>query len=75
MKIRAFIEQNFLVDHAETGEFVPFKFNSVQSKYYDMLCKDYLENENFSGAREIILKARKEGFTSLILAIFVAVSI
>lgn len=73
MNIRGFIESSFLIDHAESGEFVPFKFNSVQSKYYDILCGDYLESNNFNGAREIILKARKEGFTSMILAVFVAI--
>lgn len=73
MRIRDFIEGNFLIDHPETGEFVPFKFNKVQAKYYDMLCADYLETENFNGLREIVLKARKEGFTSVILAIFVAI--
>lgn len=73
MKLREYIEENFLIDRADTGEFVPFKFNSVQNKYYEMLCRDYLEKENFNGLREIIVKARKEGFTSLILAIFVAI--
>ncbi len=70
MKFKSFIEENFLIDNAETGAYVPFKFNSVQSKYYQILVNEYGEDLNFSNLREIVLKARKEGFTSLILAIF-----
>ncbi len=70
MKYREFIQDNFLIDHPETGEMVPFVFRSVQNKYYDMLCDDYGEKQNFVGAREYILKSRKMGFTSPILAIF-----
>ena len=73
MKIRDFIQENFLIDKAETGEFVPFIFNRVQNKYYDMLVKEYSEEKNFQNLREMILKARKEGFTSLILGIFAAI--
>ena len=73
MKIRDFIQENFLIDDAETGELIPFKFNSVQDKYYDLLCADYSEDNNFSGARELDYKARKEGFTSMWLAIFAAI--
>lgn len=75
MKIRDFIEDNFLIDHHETSALVPYKFREVQNKYYDILCEDYSEDDNFEGAREIDLKARKEGFTSLWLAIFEACSI
>jgi hypothetical protein len=75
MKIRRIIEENFLVDDAVTGALVPFKFREVQNKYYNILENDYEEANNFSGAREIILKARKEGFTSLILGIFAAVCV
>lgn len=75
MKIRQIIEDNFLVDDAVTGALVPFNFRPVQVAYYDMLNKDYGEKTIFNGAREIILKARKEGFTSLILAIFAAVCV
>lgn len=75
MKLDRFIEDNFLVDDAETGALVPFRFRKVQRKYYEALKLDYNEDENFRGLREIILKARKEGFTSMILAIFAAVMI
>lgn len=75
MKIRNFIQDNFLIDHNETGALVPFTFRDVQSKYYDQLCTDYLEDNNFEGAREIDLKARKEGFTSFWLGIFEAITI
>lgn len=75
MKIRSFIQDNFLIDDAITGKLVPFILRPVQNKYYDQLCNDYSENMNFTGAREIILKARKEGFTSLILAIFATLEI
>jgi len=73
MRIRAFIEEYFWIDDAETAKLVPFKFRKPQEKYYAQLLSDYLERDNFKGAREIILKARKEGFTSMILAIFCAV--
>lgn len=72
MKIKEFIEEYFWIDDAETAQLVPFKFRKPQEKYYALLCSDYLQKNNFRGAREIILKARKEGFTSLILAIFCA---
>lgn len=75
MKIKSFIEDNFLIDHHESGALVPFKFRDVQSNYYRILCEDYLEENNFEGAREINLKARKEGFTSFWLGIFEAISI
>lgn len=73
MRIRAFIEEYFWIDDAETAKLVPFKFRKPQEKYYALLCADYLERNEFRGAREIILKARKEGFTSMVLAIFCAV--
>lgn len=72
MKFKSFIEKYFLIDDAESGRLVPFNFRPVQSKYYDFLCRDYSEKENFKGLRETILKARKEGFTSLVLALFAA---
>ncbi len=75
MKIKSFIQDNFLIDHHETSALVPFIFRPVQNKYYDLLCRDYSEEKNFEGAREINLKARKEGFTSLWLGIFEAISI
>lgn len=69
------IEEYFLIDDAVTGAMVPFKLRKVQLRYYEQLCKDYDEGNGFDGLREMILKARKEGFTSLILAIFMALAI
>ena len=76
MRIKSFIESNFLIDDARSGEMVPFKFNAVQDKYFAQLVNDYGEDfyENAS-VRELIIKARKEGFTSLILAIFATVMV
>jgi hypothetical protein len=70
MKIKKFIEENFLIDNAVTGAFVPFTFNAVQDKYFNILINEYGEDLEGSCVREMILKARKEGFTSLILGIF-----
>ena len=74
MRYRDFIQDNFLIDRADTGELVPFVFNKVQNKYYDQLVKDYdIENKGIvSAVRENILKARREGFSSLVLALFCA---
>ena len=73
MKIKKFIAENFLIDSAITGEFVPFIFNDVQTKYYKILIDTYGEALEF--VRDIILKARKEGFTSLVLGIFAALDL
>lgn len=74
MKYRKFIEDFFLIDEPKSGQLVPFKFRQVQVKYYDELCKDYdIENKGLTvPIREDILKARREGFSSLILALFAA---
>ncbi len=74
MKYRKFIQDGFLIDRADTGELVPFVFNPVQNEYYDELVAEYdIENKGLTVAiRENILKARREGFSSLILAIFCA---
>lgn len=74
LKYRAFIEEYFMVDRADTGQLVPFKFNKVQNIYYDDLCREYdIERNGITAAvRENIVKARREGFSSLILAIFAA---
>lgn len=48
---------------------VPFKFNKVQEKYYDILRS---ENPSMDGVREIVLKARQQGMSSFILALFAA---
>src|SRR3990167_4943095 len=75
MRIKKFVEENFLIDNAITGEFVPFKFNPVQTKYYDILINEYGEDLEGACVREMDLKARKEGFTSLILGIFAALDL
>jgi len=74
MKYKDFIEENFLIDEPQAGKLVPFKFNKVQTKAYKDLCRDYdIENKGIQAPiREIYLKARREGFSSLILAIFAA---
>jgi len=74
MKYRDYIERWFLIDDAKTGQLVPFIFNKVQEKYYNQLIEDYDIEKNglTTPIREIILKARKEGFTSLILGLFAA---
>ena len=63
--------KNFIQDHykikTKEGVVVSFILNNVQNTYYDMLKKDY---PNFKGIRENVLKSRKEGFSSLIEAIF-----
>jgi hypothetical protein len=63
---KGFIEYYFKIK-SKAGDIVPFKFNNIQNKYYEALKKDY---PNFKGIRENILKARKEGFSSLIAGIF-----
>lgn len=74
MQYRRFIQDYFLIDRADTGALVPLTFNAVQNRYYDELVRDYdLEKKGVQSAvRDIILKARREGFSSLILAIFAA---
>lgn len=64
---RAFIEGEFTIVDKDNAE-VPFRLNSVQDKYYNLMVSDY--GKGLEGAREIILKARQEGFSSLILALF-----
>lgn len=63
---KGFIEHYFQIKNKE-GVVVPFKFNNVQDVYYSQLKKDYL---GLKGIRENILKARKEGFSSLVAGIF-----
>ena len=72
MKYRAYIEKYFLIDEPKSGQLVPFKLRPVQERYYEQLVKDYdIENKGLTApTRELILKARREGFTSLILALF-----
>lgn len=73
MKYRKFIEENFLIDEPKAGKLVPFIFNDVQVKYYNELCELGLEEKGIALAlREFIVKARREGFSSLILGLFAA---
>ena len=62
-----FIEENFKILDQGTQQPVPFVLNPVQRKYLSTLMA---ETPDMDGVREIILKARQEGFSSLILAIF-----
>src|SRR3990167_4425190 len=71
--VKEFIEDNYLIDDAVTGEYRPFVFNPVQVRYYRDLVNDYGTEFWFGFVDELITKARKEGFTSIILGIFGAV--
>ena len=64
---KKFIEDNFLVLDREEQTPIPFKLNPVQEKYYEILQHEY---EGLEGVREIILKARQEGMSSFVLALF-----
>ena len=66
-KYQRFIESNFLIKNKE-GKVVPFILNKVQDQYMIDLDKTY--GNELVGVRDIVLKAWKEGFSSLILAIF-----
>ena len=72
MKYRSYIEKYFLIDDPKSGQLVPFHLRLAQNKYYDTLVKEYdIENKGLAiPVRELILKARREGITSLILALF-----
>lgn len=73
MRFRQYIEDHFVIDEPREGKLVPFLFNPVQVAYYDELCKLGLEEQGIGLAlREFIVKARREGFSSLILALFAA---
>lgn len=73
MKYRQYIESNFLIDEPTTGQLVPFKFRKVQELYYNQLVVMGIEDKGLTLAiREFIVKARREGFSSLILALFAA---
>lgn len=68
---KKFIEENFLILDREEQLPVQFKFNNVQQKYYEMLFLDDKASYPYQqGVREIILKARQQGFSSFILALF-----
>ena len=72
MRYRDFVESYFLIDEPRSGQLIPFKFRPVQEKYYNELVRTYdIERCGITRPiREIILKARREGFSSLILALF-----
>src|SRR5258706_15342076 len=74
MRYKAYIQDFFLIDEPKSGKLVPFIFRPIQNKYYDELVRDYdIEKNGLSvPIREDILKARREGFSSLILALFAA---
>jgi len=73
MKYKVFIEDNFLIDEPKQGKLVPFRFNPVQDKYYELLKAAGIEEKGINApVRELIAKARREGFSSLILALFAA---
>src|SRR3990167_3603319 len=62
-----FIEHNFKIKNKE-GRVVPFILWNTQDKYKVDLVKTY--GKEMENIRDIILKARKEGFSSLVLAMF-----
>jgi len=73
---KKFIEDNFFILGKDDQKPIPFKFtwtddegiiHDVQDKYYQFLQNDY---PNLQGVREIVLKARQEGMSSFILALF-----
>lgn len=66
-RYQTFIESNFLIKN-KAGKIVPFILNPAQDQYMIDLVKTY--GDDLQGVRDQILKARKEGFSSLILAIF-----
>jgi hypothetical protein len=74
MKYRDFIQAYFLVDEPKTGKLVPFIFRPIQNRYYDMLEKEYgIEKNGLSvPVREDLLKARRQGFSTFLLALFAA---
>lgn len=73
---KSFIEKYFSILDKDTQQPVPFKFrwtdskgveHSLQEKYYNILQTEY---PNMEGIRDLILKARQEGISSLVLALF-----
>jgi hypothetical protein len=63
---KAFIENEFDILDRDSN-IVPFKLFDVQAKYLKLMGEDYRDME---GVREIILKARQEGMSSFVLALF-----
>ena len=75
---RLFIE-TFLYIVNKKGKLIPFKFNNVQLAYYNYLIKKYWKpyidsrgnkRYRFQGIREVILKARQFGISTLIRALY-----
>lgn len=66
---KSFIQDYFYIIDT-SGNKIPFVFNDIQDKYYQVLQNDY--GNNLKAIRENILKARREGFSSFIEAIFMA---
>lgn len=64
---RSFIQDNFFIKNKE-GTLQRFTFNEVQNWYYDLLLADY--GEELQGIREIDVKGRQFGISSLIEGIF-----
>lgn len=62
-----FIENNFKIKD-KSGQIVKFILNNPQDKYLTSMVAHY--TKELLGVRDIILKARKEGFSSIILAMF-----
>src|SRR3990167_1618768 len=73
-KYRDFIQDFFLVDEPKTGQLVPFIFRHIQNRYYDMLERAYGIEKNGLGVpvREVLVKARRQGFSTFLLALFAA---
>lgn len=68
-----FIEEYFMVIDRDRQVPVPFKLNSIQKKYIQLLNEAYDRSDEtgaFDGVREIVLKARQQGMSSFILALF-----
>lgn len=63
---KAFIENEFDILDRD-GKIVPFTLYPVQAKYLKLMGSDY---QDMNGVRDILLKARQEGMSSFILAIF-----
>lgn len=75
-KYKEFIEKYFMILGKEDQKPIPFKFtwtdsegvtHDVQERYYAQLMRDY---PNLEGVRDIVLKARQEGMSSFVLALF-----
>ena len=62
-----FIESNFSIKNKQ-GQVVPFILWNTQDKYLTNCVNHY--GKDLKGLRDIVLKARKEGFSSLVLAMF-----